>query len=244
MKDTDTVVHDLCEAAVDHVLGHVNTLQYLIKSIEEISGKPFMRERFKCISSSTRLAGGPRAEKTQAGYMWRNAPQQSCNKGDVVLLEDGLFSPNELATARTCKTTADMERHFSSALHRVEKDLRHECIHAFDDARGEVDPSNCLHQACSEIRAARFSGDCFTGEEMSKGRLNFTNNGRACVERRAVLSVESNPICRGFSERAVEKMFPRCYYDYEPYAAPIFSMGSHGRESFTNGTSSSLSKGI
>lgn len=103
----------------------------------------------------------------------------------------------------------------------VERCVKHEMIHAFDDVRGHIDPSDCYHHACSEIRAARLSGDCSTVSEMKSGHVDIFASGIRCVERRATFAVESNPICKGFSSRAVEKLMPACYSDTSPFAAPI-----------------------
>ncbi|CBH15660.1 Peptidase M76 family, putative [Trypanosoma equiperdum] len=226
-------IHEICEAAVDEVLANVNTVQYLIKSIEEISNTPFRRERIKCVPqldsggvANASWAGGSNtmADGTSAaGYMWRRA-RRDCEKGDILLIEQHVVldkateNDSIVPGAKTCTA--------------VERNLRHELIHAFDDARGIIEASDCMHQACSEVRAARLSGDCFVGEEMRRGRFDLLSGGIQCVRRRAITAVEKNPLCRGFSERAVERIFKQCYSDYEPFAAPLYSMGSYGDEKF------------
>lgn len=232
MASVSNSPHELCDASVDFVLRNVNTIQYLIQSIEKITQQPFLRSRIKCISSSPL----PSTKSSSAGYMWRSVPHQRVMKGDIVLLEDQLVKTANKNFFEKELNPETLETSFKSVLHQVEKDLRHELVHAFDDARGEVDPYDCFHQACSEIRAARLSGDCFVNEEAKKMRWNLFAGGKECVRRRAVLAVETNPICRGFSDRAVEKMFPRCYFDYEPFAAPIYAMGSYGTQTFPNST--------
>jgi len=42
----------------------------------------------------------------------------------------------------------------------AEMTLTHELVHAYDHCRAYVDWSNCVHHACSEVRAANLSGDC------------------------------------------------------------------------------------
>jgi hypothetical protein len=42
----------------------------------------------------------------------------------------------------------------------AELTLTHELVHAYDHCRAYVDWSNCVHHACSEVRAANLSGDC------------------------------------------------------------------------------------
>jgi inner membrane protease ATP23 len=109
----------------------------------------------------------------------------------------------------------------------VERALRHELVHAYDDTRGHVEPTNCYHHACSEVRAARLSGDCLVQQEARRGNVgNLVSGGRDCVLRRAALAVEQNPMCKGFGGRAVDVVFGRCYVDYEPFVAPIYTMGS------------------
>lgn len=260
-SSSSSLVHELCNSAVDYTLKHVNTIQFVVQSIEQITGEKFTRDRIKCVSSSSvtenenrfKVKGfvSPESNKVSAGYMWRDAARpnwesekEGVRKGDIVLLED-LFLPSLVAQQHLFHTAHKTENPFTETvleksmrfvLRQVEKNLRHELIHAFDDARGEVHPWNCLHQACSEIRAARLSGDCFIGEEMKNWRFNIFKSGKECVRRQATLAVETNPLCRGFSERAVEKIFPQCYFDYEPFLAPIYTMGSHGEDTFPNGT--------
>ncbi|KJE90282.1 hypothetical protein CAOG_001615 [Capsaspora owczarzaki ATCC 30864] len=68
--------------------------------------------------------------------------------------------------------------------------LTHELVHAFDDCRANVDWTSCEQQACSE----------------------------ACVRRRAILSVQANPNCRGArAVEAVEKVWNPCHFDNTPF---------------------------
>lgn len=74
--------------------------------------------------------------------------------------------------------------------------LVHEAIHAFDSCRANVDWSNCVHHACSEIRAAALSGDCnFTREVFLRRNFSIAKQFQKCVKRRAELSVSLNPYC-------------------------------------------------
>lgn len=242
--------HDICEAAVNIVLRQVNTIQYLLQSVEQVSGQPFTRDRIKCLSASPSSSGnGLTAERVYAGYMWRSVGPQSRAK-DIVLLEEHVFrlfnskaaaAAEEKNSGSTIVTEVEKTEQMllasqQSLLHQTERNLRHELIHAFDDARGIIESADCLHQACSEIRAARLSGDCFMSQEARKGRFNFFDGGQKCVRRRAIMAVDRNPVCRGFSERAVETVLQKCYSDYEPFAAPIYAMGSYGDEQFPNET--------
>lgn len=74
--------------------------------------------------------------------------------------------------------------------------LVHEAVHAFDACRAKVDWGNCVHHACSEIRAAALSGDCSFGREVFLRRnFGFAKQFQRCVKRRAELSVSLNPYC-------------------------------------------------
>jgi inner membrane protease ATP23 len=81
----------------------------------------------------------------------------------------------------------------------VRDTMLHEGVHAFDDCRANVDWSNCVHHACSEvrvrlrataavfafracltpfaassqIRAANLSGDCSFRAEVARGHFNI-----------------------------------------------------------------------
>eukprot|EP00759_Apiculatamorpha_spiralis_P040451 PhF_6_TR39016/c0_g1_i2/m.58393/K18156/ATP23, XRCC6BP1; mitochondrial inner membrane protease ATP23 len=107
----------------------------------------------------------------------------------------------------------------------IERALRHELIHAYDDTRAEIEPANCYHHACSEIRAARLSGECLYSQEYKRGGYYPGSAGMQCVRRRASLSVRENPYCRGMEEKSVDKVFEKCYRDYEPFVAPLMMMG-------------------
>ncbi|KPI88281.1 hypothetical protein ABL78_2643 [Leptomonas seymouri] len=264
--------HDVCEGAVEYVLRNVNTVQYIIKSIEEITGNPFQRDRIKCLplvphGGAAHDAEGLTPDRVLAGYIWRSA-RADCTAKDIVLLEDHIIrqfsakhaeaflkkkgvGPKRDGSTPSSSSSAPFGETLSTStqllqlllvesqqpvLRQVERNIRHELIHAFDDARGIVESSDCLHQACSEVRAARLSGDCFVGQEMRKGRFNFFEGGQKCVRRLAVMAVERNPVCRGFSERAVDTVMPKCYSDYEPFAAPVYALGSYGETQFPNAT--------
>lgn len=194
-KRLEDADHAACLKHVEEAL-KVNTIRYIVDVMRDL-GREFNAGHVKCLRSTV---AGPHSTGAMAGYMWGNT--SSAKKGEIVLHED------------QAKTQADVERN-----------LRHELIHAFDDVRGHIEPTNCYHHACSEVRAARLSGDCFLGEEVKRGNLDFMFSGRTCVSRRAAMAVENNPLCRGFGARAVERVFLQCYSDYEPFVAPIYGMG-------------------
>ena len=155
------------------------------------------------------VPSGVKRHAADAGYIWQDS--REAKRGEIVIREDQITTPEE-----------------------IERSLRHELIHAFDDARGVIEPTNCYHHACSEIRAARLSGDCFCREEFKRGHVDLLQSGVNCVRRRATLAVEQNPVCRGYSTRAVERVFQQSYSDYEPFIAPIYGMGSYDNPTNNN----------
>eukprot|EP00760_Papus_ankaliazontas_P027429 PhM_4_TR3333/c1_g3_i1/m.84168/K18156/ATP23, XRCC6BP1; mitochondrial inner membrane protease ATP23 len=187
---------DECTSIVQSIMKDMNTITYLVDSIQQL-GRTFNETMVKCVRSPSG-AEGP----ADAGYLWQDTPRGK--RGEIVLFHDLL------------PTEADIER-----------TLRHELVHAFDDARAKIEPTNCYHHACSEVRAARLSGECLYTEEVRRGHYNPAGCGMDCVRRRAALAVNGNTFCRGFGERSVEKVFAACYRDYEPFVAPLYTMGEY-----------------
>ncbi|PNH09236.1 Mitochondrial inner membrane protease ATP23 [Tetrabaena socialis] len=76
------------------------------------------------------------------------------------------------------------------------------------------------------IRAANLSGDCSLWQELSRGNLPrlptaWAAQQRACVARRAALSVALNPACGGAAGAAgvVAEMMGGCLADVAPFEA-------------------------
>eukprot|EP00041_Stephanoeca_diplocostata_P032957 m.1075344 g.1075344 ORF g.1075344 m.1075344 type:complete len:199 (+) comp24239_c1_seq4:191-787(+) len=97
--------------------------------------------------------------------------------------------------------------------------MTHELIHAFDHCRGKVDFKNLEHLACTEIRAANLSGDCFMWKEWFN-RLNFGLKGQQakCVRRKAARSIVA--ITDGDYDKAyeaIDKVWDTCYHNTEPF---------------------------
>ncbi|CAN8068883.1 unnamed protein product [Agarophyton chilense] len=97
--------------------------------------------------------------------------------------------------------------------------LVHEAVHAFDQCRAKIDWANCVHHACSEIRAAALSGDCSFGREVFLRRnFGFAKQFQRCVKRRAELSVSLNPFCQGVATKlAVQQAWDACFNDTAPF---------------------------
>ena len=99
----------------------------------------------------------------------------------------------------------------------VTQTLVHELIHAYDSCRAEVDWTNCLHIACSEVRAANLSGDCCFTNELNRGHFAMKGQGQECIKRRAGISVASHEQCKEKSQLAVKSVFDSCVADLSPF---------------------------
>ncbi|KAL3757925.1 hypothetical protein ACHAWU_002845 [Discostella pseudostelligera] len=111
------------------------------------------------------------------------------------------------------------QQHLRNETHAHES-MVHELIHAVDMCRTKMDPiNNCIHLACTEIRAENLSGECHWLREVQNGRMltDFLGHGAKCVKRRAQLSVKANPNCAEKAEEYVEAAFERCYKDTFPF---------------------------
>lgn len=97
----------------------------------------------------------------------------------------------------------------------IEAAVLHELIHAYDHCRVKVDWNNCVHHACSEIRASNLSGECRYTKELQRGQFAFRKHYFDCVERRAEISVRANPACKDAA--AAIAAASRCKDDLGPF---------------------------
>ncbi|KAI8903775.1 mitochondrial inner membrane protease ATP23, partial [Gorgonomyces haynaldii] len=88
--------------------------------------------------------------------------------------------------------------------------LKHELIHAYDYCNRQFDPQDPRMMACSEIRAAKLSGDCSRWNELLRG--NFKYNLETCVKRRAALSLQMRGVDTKYVDLAMD-----CYADHDPF---------------------------
>ncbi|KAL7576700.1 hypothetical protein ACA910_005625 [Epithemia clementina (nom. ined.)] len=102
------------------------------------------------------------------------------------------------------------------------KVMVHELVHAIDLCRSTMNPvHNCLHLACTEIRAENLSGECSFFKELPRILFQtgeqFQGHGADCVRRRALLSVRANPQCAARASDYVQAAMPRCVLDHYPF---------------------------
>lgn len=53
----------------------------------------------------------------------------------------------------------------------IEETMIHETLHSYDYCRSNVNQNNCVHLACSEIRATNLSGECKFTRELGRGHF-------------------------------------------------------------------------
>ncbi|KAK5575564.1 hypothetical protein RB653_006697 [Dictyostelium firmibasis] len=100
----------------------------------------------------------------------------------------------------------------------IRNTIVHEFVHAYDMCKNKLNPFNCEHLACTEIRAANLSGDCKWQLEALKKNFGVFNHQAECTKRRAIGSLQSNPNCKDVAEMAVNKVWEKCNKDYYPFS--------------------------
>ena len=201
-----------CKKSIQDLRSKDSHIRYVVDALQKLTGQKVSESTFLCVSEKNYSSSNPTDSILShedesiplAGYIWKDCALG--RKGQI-------FVNNDILSKRGKLSHADL----GAA-------LLHELIHAYDDARAIVDPSNCMHQACSEIRAAKLSGECSWSNEWRNFHLNPFVSGMRCVSQHAISSVSKNPSCRGdLAEWAVEAMMAKCYRDYEPFVAPPYS---------------------
>eukprot|EP00386_Alphamonas_edax_P010772 GDKI01034512.1.p1 GENE.GDKI01034512.1~~GDKI01034512.1.p1 ORF type:complete len:253 (-),score=39.66 GDKI01034512.1:134-892(-) len=105
--------------------------------------------------------------------------------------------------------------------------LQHEMLHAFDFARAKIDPCNCEHIACAELRAYNLSGQCSQWATLFEDPSLYTNTvaeaqsnkKMRCLSHKTIASLRDNMACQGNgqAEAATSRVFERCVADTFPF---------------------------
>eukprot|EP00794_Sanderia_malayensis_P007398 gene7400-8218_t len=96
--------------------------------------------------------------------------------------------------------------------------LTHELIHAYDICRVKYNKENLRHLACTEVRAANLSGDCFMSKEIARLKFGWKKHQQACVKERAVKSILCvKDITKEEAVNVVEGVFESCFKDTDPF---------------------------
>eukprot|EP00980_Cylindrotheca_fusiformis_P010855 scaffold2462_cov127-Cylindrotheca_fusiformis.AAC.12 len=224
-----TSAKETCDGYVEKGLTGNPTIQFLIQNLVDMGcpppegfircmdceGKPVsggfgMLQEEHVDKSSTAAA----AAKSQNSI--RNRPDCARPRQDILdqfqREKDGKSKLSLKPEIYLCQEHVTGAKHASSI-------LAHELIHAIDMCRAKMDPlHNCMHLACTEIRAENLSGECNMNWEFMRGKLDsWFGHGQQCVRRRAIDSVSANPNCTQKAELYVDAAMKRCYNDTFPF---------------------------
>lgn len=178
-------------------------VKFMMEQLEK-AGCPLKADHFRCTPCDITRAGGyaPKFGVKSGGhaglsiYEYFNNFKSPCIPSQIILCQNRLLSKQHM-----------------------EDTMTHEMIHAFDNCTAKVNWNDCLHVACSEIRAASLSGDCKFTRELRRGILGFSKHHQTCVKRRAILSLKGLPECcgEGTAEEAVNAVWKSCFNDTAPF---------------------------
>mmetsp|Transcript_23457 Transcript_23457/g.56639 ORF Transcript_23457/g.56639 Transcript_23457/m.56639 type:complete len:252 (-) Transcript_23457:1097-1852(-) len=213
-KDKET-----CEKYVKKGLNRNVTVQFLYERLLQLGCSP-PENLIRCLDCKDSQRGGGFGAVEEI-----DVASKKINKNDSCAQSkkeiDALLAKQRDggATLRLVPEIYLCQQHLRDETHAQEA-MVHELIHAVDMCRTKMDPiKNCIHLACTEIRAENLSGECHWLREMQNGRMltNVVGHGAKCVKRRAQLSVKANPNCADKAEEYVDAAFERCYKDTFPF---------------------------
>jgi inner membrane protease ATP23 len=225
IRDDETVSSRLCHGWVERGLTKNPAIQFLVQHLVDLGCAP--PDRFiRCTQCPRPQAGGfgmiqeeeeqpPPASEVSAASSSSAAP--SCDSSVMKSFQQAL--DQQEATGRPVQIKPEIflcQQYLENEI-MAHKTLVHELIHAIDLCRTKMDPlNNCVHLACTEVRAENLSGECSFIKELPRMK-QFAGHGADCVKRRALLSVKANPQCTERAEEYLAAAFPRCYRDLYPF---------------------------
>lgn len=212
---------ELCNQWVDSALTKNPAIQFLIKTLIDSGCVP--PENFiRCMNCEQPAAGGfgmvleEETTKSAIGTKPNQIPNEQCHRTMKDLQDQIKREQSGLSKLRLNPEIYICQQYMENET-MTHRTVHHELIHAIDMCRTNMDPlRNCVHMACTEIRAENLSGECSFWKELPR-MSSFKGHGRECVKRRALLSVRANPNCTARAEEYVNAALNRCYVDYYPY---------------------------
>jgi hypothetical protein len=225
----------LCNQWVENGLTKNKVIQFLVQNLVD-SGCTPPAHFIRCMSCDQPAAGGFGMVQERV----ITAPSTSTNAKSTNATASQLAASQKIKDKEQCnRTQADLqtllnrEKSGASTLEikpeiflcqqymdnelMTHKTMVHELIHAIDMCRTKMDPlHNCVHMACTEIRAENLSGECSFFKEFLRMK-SFAGHGQECVKRRAMLSVRANPNCTARAEDYVDAAMYRCFQDVYPF---------------------------
>ena len=234
---------ETCDNYVSSGLSRNVTIQFLLQQLEKMGCKP-PKGFIRCIDCGSKRAGAgfgvieetttTAAARTDLKNKKRDVQHEEqdrrrfsslpflCQRNlynvpEEQLLQAAHNSTNEQSVLKLKPEIFLCQNHVRNESHAHES-MVHELIHAIDMCRTNMDPlHNCIHLACTEIRAENLSGECSIWNEIGRMKGGFPKHGQVCVKRRAALSLQANPNCRERAEEYIEAAFERCYKDTFPF---------------------------
>lgn len=213
-----------CEQYIKNGLKRDVTVQFLFERLLQLGCRP-PDNLIRCVDCGTKpIAGGfgvveeidINTDDTEKTSRKANSSctqtQEEINKL-IAKQNDGNAKLKLLPDIFLCQQNIQNETH-------ARESMAHELIHAIDMCRTKMDPiNNCIHMACTEIRAENLAGECHWVRELQRGRMgtNFVGHGAECVKRRAIRSVKANPNCAEKAAEYVDAAFDRCFKDTFPF---------------------------
>lgn len=213
-----------CDKYVANGLSRNMTIQFLLTKLQDMGCQP-PAGFIKCMDCGEKQAGagfGVVEETVLAGNDDEDAqrrmslPQCQRSLKDIQASLDA--SKDGTSSLKLRPEIYLCQGHLRNETHAHES-MVHELIHAIDFCRTKMDPlHNCIHLACTEIRAENLSGECSWTKELLGNRMKaFPKHGQECVKRRAKLSLQANPNCSERADEYVDAAFERCYRDTFPF---------------------------
>ena len=167
------VYKEKCDAYVESGLTKNVTIQFLLDKLQDMGCKPpagFIR----CTDCGTKQAGAGFGvvEETLLTDNGEDAQRRMSLPQCQRSLQD---ARDQLQSESDGKSTLKLkpeiflcQQHLRNETHAHES-LVHELIHAIDMCRTKMDPlHNCIHLACTEIRAENLSGECSAFKELGR----------------------------------------------------------------------------
>jgi mitochondrial inner membrane protease ATP23 len=207
-----------CNKWVESGITKNKSIQYLLKTLIDSGCTP--PENFiRCVQCEQPQAGGfgmVMEESLDANFTSATAKKEQCQR-TAQEIRDQIAREHAGSSKLTIQPEIFVCQQYMENEHMTHKTVHHELIHAIDMCRTTMDPlHNCVHLACTEIRAENLSGECSFFKELPR-MSSFRKHGQECVRRRAILSVKANPNCTSRAAEYVDAALPRCFQDNFPY---------------------------
>lgn len=203
----------LCNKWVNSGLTKNSAVQFLMKNLIDLGCTPpdgFIH-CMQCDKPGAGFFGMVQEERLES--TGNSSGKQACSRD----LQELLKREEEGTSKLEIKPEIYICQQYMESELMTHKTMVHELIHAIDQCRSKMDPlHNCIHIACTEIRAENLSGECSFFKELPRMKA-FAGHGKECVRRRAILSVRANPKCTARAEDFVDAAMHRCYQDVYPF---------------------------